>query len=324
MEIKLSTSEVLTDQGKELRDVLIEVVENQIKINSIKQSLNIDNLKSILLTDNMQQEIDNLCILHSYNDTISMTKNGYSLVAGKALSFKTDNGYSHYIILSYHIFTGYSELIGLQEGLHLLNHELIHIHDNNTMVNSGIDISRKKNYSHYDNCYYPIAEKCWSEYYANFHSSLTATPNNILALFEIFENIFSVAENTINQSIKEYRTNSNLEKVLTTFSEKSNTLLANLSYLLGYAHGKDNESNDILNKLKSICSGSSLYETLIDFNECLKTMNLKYDKLYTEDDYLTDLVKIIKKHHALFGMIFYESEHGLGVDIPLHPKNTPL
>ncbi|PLY05339.1 MAG: hypothetical protein C0625_15030 [Arcobacter sp.] len=220
-------------------EISLQIVDKLKKIINEFTTLDFRRLKNIIITSNFEQDIDKLTTNNQtrFKNRYKTSSDTYASVL--TIPNKTD--FELILIIKSDFIKNLLEDNkdqGYKNALHIINHELAHIHDNNKKIDVFKDLMKTNSYKGKDSIIYPMAETCWSEYIANYLSSPSALNTDypkIMAkalTIKIKETSFN-----IKTELTAYKINKNREDLVESCIEQVESLLKNASYLLGYLHG---------------------------------------------------------------------------------------
>lgn len=125
-----------------------------------------------------------------------------------------------------------------KDTLHILHHELAHIHDNNKKIDVFKDIMKNSTYKGIESVTYPIAQTLWSEYIANFISSKSAKKTDYpLVVAQALEKSIRQTSFNIKNELMAYKINKTRNDLIKSSMEQIESLLKSAAYLIGYLSG---------------------------------------------------------------------------------------
>ena len=195
-----------------------------------------------------------------------------------------------------------------QFALHLLHHELCHVHDDNQKIDAFKGIIMKVSYSGKDNHIRPLAEVLWSEYLANFLSSPTANEAFTSSTLGMLADAIERTKKIIDKEIYAYRTHADLMHVLTILQRHGGFLIKSAAYCLGYADGKANP--DFFSKVTDVVSGSYFEKTFTAMHQVLIEMKKLYPAEWQDLKIYDALASVTEEFFKDLGFIFSNMEDG--------------
>ena len=274
-------------------------LESHIGMIVSRDGLDLSRLDRIVLTDDIARGGAWLQEHASLGFTVPVTRNRFSESVAMALTDTTAEEYTHHLILiSDHPH------VGEADALHILHHELVHIHDHNRMIDAGLN-PRRLDRSLFE--FYTVmpAKQCWSEYLANRLSASTATVNSVESALTVYGNTLVGTKRLIDAALFEYRSQRNRDRLLAALLKHTNMMLINAAYVLGYLHAGTTAGvdqawfKDTLQKL----SRGSYFEPLLDaLDERLPSMYDDYPAFLQRSEPFEALSNVVLKFYNAFGV----------------------
>ncbi len=201
--------------------------------------LDLRRLEKIIISKNFKEDLKalNLNKQTIFKNRYRSNNDTYASV----LTFPNNNDFKLILLIKSDLIKNILEDNSKQEyknTLHILHHELAHIHDNNKKIDAFKDLMKNKSYKGISSITFPIAELCWSEYIANFISSKTALDTDYP---KIMADSLALKIVQANQNIKTellaYKINKKREDLIQSSMNHIESLLISASYLIGYLNG---------------------------------------------------------------------------------------
>lgn len=231
-DLKLQINGIDDEHATKLVDKIVELLGRF-------NDLDLRRLDSIIVTENFERDIESLT-----SQKNSQFKNRYisrKKTLAKVLTLSTEDDFKMVLIMRANYaktLLGLDNEMSYNDAIHVFNHELGHVHDNNNKIDKFKKQMKEGSYKGKDAILYPIAEVCWSEYIANFLSSQSAQDS---ILPEMVANNFELEirqrEQNIKTEIMVFRTNQTRTDLLQSMRDDVEGLLKSASYLIGYMHG---------------------------------------------------------------------------------------
>ena len=262
---------------------------------------------------------------------ITHTNEEYAIAVAKVLLLPCDSDYEMVLVINAN-FAAYlapknKEGYKTQEfltALHLLHHELCHVHDNNKQIDAFNGIMLRHIYKGKDLHIRPLAELCWAEYIANFLSSTTAKEHWIEIMTESLSDAIKRTKQKIDSKILEYRTHSDLDKLLGEFHRHGGYLLRVAAHTLGYMDGLNEPLEKLSERAVESLSGSYFESTWESIQVSLRQMRLSYPDGWAGIDIFDILADAIENYFGEMGFYLSSTEDGRTyVDIPFRPETKP-
>lgn len=219
--------------------VSLDVVDSLKSILQELSFLDFRRFEKILITSNFQRDID---LLTSNNEDSFKNK------------YKTDNS-THAVVLTIPNENDFELMLVMKssfikkllknhdeqeykDALHIVHHELAHIHDNNKKIDVFKELMKTKKYKGISSITYPIAETCWSEYIANFISSQSALDTNYPKIMaKALEKKITETNKNLKSELMAYKINKKRDDLILSTIHQVESLLKSASYLIGYLNG---------------------------------------------------------------------------------------
>ena len=266
---------------------------------------------NIIITSNFERDIEILTSNNrlSFKNRYRANRDTYAVV----LTIPKDNDFELFLVMKTEFTKNILENHQKQEyknALHILHHELAHVHDNNKKIDVFKDLMKTKSYKGTSSITYPIAETCWSEYIANFISSSSAIDTDYPKIIanSLVQKIIKTEQN-IKTELMAYRINKKREDLLKSSISQIESLLKSASYLIGYLNGMNLTLEELDDKLD--------YEIEIsyfkDIWEVLKyefaTIHQVYPHGFININVYKDLAYYIEVFFSQMGIVLDENEN---------------
>ena len=228
-----------------------------IKINGLTQETSlkvIDSIKDILknysfldfrrfhniiISSNFNREIEAITLSgnNNFRNNYRSNRNTFAEV----ITVSKDNDFELFLVIKSDFITNLTKTKNSQEfknAVHVLHHELAHIHDNNKKIDSFKDLMKSSRYVGKTSFTYPLAEICWSEYIANFISSQSAIETDYpkMVAKTLIEKI-KKAQIDIKTNIEVFKINKQREDLIEDSFFQLENIIKTASYLIGYLNG---------------------------------------------------------------------------------------
>ncbi|MBE9565467.1 MAG: hypothetical protein IMF16_01810, partial [Proteobacteria bacterium] len=135
-------------------------------------ALDLRRMHRVVVTADFAGELSELSGSTASGNPITYTQEEYAIAVGKVVTLPRDDGDREIVlVIDARIAAWFAPRDGeggdsdnLQTGLHLLHHELCHIHDTNKMIDAFPSLLPRERYAGKDILVRPLAELCWAEY----------------------------------------------------------------------------------------------------------------------------------------------------------------
>lgn len=202
--------------------------------------------------------------------------------------------------------------------LHLIHHELVHIHEKNVLTQ--LDPSRL--IDNYDDALLMSATRSWSEYLANLKSA-TSAPNETIKLFlEQFDTIIKEVPDEIISLVWNYQNGLiPLDKMYIEVKTRIKLITTSYAYAFGYVDAfnidLDSHFPEIVQSLKE----SKLSNTLLQLGESFKSVTELYEQaLILSFDDFDQITKVIDNIFKAFGLTLERTFDKAGTGLYIHVK----
>ena len=274
--------------------------------------LDFRRFENIIITSNFQSDIESLSTNKNnlFKNRYRPSEDTYASV----LSIPKDDDFHLVLVLKTDLMKNILKDEKHQDyknALHILHHELAHIHDNNKKIDVFKELMKTKKHKGIDSITYPIAELCWSEYIANFISSKSALETNYPKIManSLVLKIEQCAINTKTE-LRAYKINKSREDLIQSSMNQIESLLKSASYLIGYLNGMQT-TLELLDEKLNYKIETSYFK---DIWEVLKYEFSTIHQIYPDGFINLNIYKNLKYYIEVFfsqmGIILDEDEKG--------------
>ncbi|TIO76172.1 MAG: hypothetical protein E5X74_21555 [Mesorhizobium sp.] len=208
--------------------------------------------------------------------------------------------------------------------LHMLHHELCHVHDDNKKIDAMPAATLGKVWAGAETIIGPLAEVAWSEYFANRVSCITASDAVIDETVEMFKDALLRTKPTMNDHIIAYRRNSDLDGLMALFKRHGDFLVKAAAYALGYLDGIGKTLEEVSGEAHQVLMASDFRPFWHRMHTELKAMFDKHPAGW--DDSLaiySQLSEVMQDFYDDMGLVLQsQPDGGLYVNIPFRPENS--
>lgn len=322
--IKGLPEELSTTLGNTIGDIIKGLKE-------VDENLDFRRMHRIIVTSDFAGELALLSPETSSGNQITHTNEDYAVAVAKVMLLPFGDEFEIVPILNAEqavALVGENEEYYQSENflyiLHLLHHELCHVHDNNKKIDAFHKLMLKHHYNGKDIYIRPLAEICWSEYIANFLSSNSATPQNLQDIITCLVDAITRTKRDIDNEILSYRHHHDLEKLFSLFKRHGEFLIKTAAYTLGYIDGLDTNLESISQEASKILKGSYFESTWHTMHEALTEMRSEYADNWTDLNIYNKLSEVLENYYDEMGLILSTTADGEAyLDIPFRPETTP-
>jgi len=273
--------------------------------------LDLRRFKDIVICGDVNEEI--ISMTRDQNKTTKNLYPKHSHVYAKVITVLEDNNINIILILNKEFSLSLVKSIhcsmSYRDSLHVFHHELSHIHD----FNKKIDVFREKilngKYEGVHLITYPLAEKCWSEYIANFMASSSTHRSSFPTLIaEKLAVLVNEIPEVISTDIMVYKSNKNRTDRMEECQLQIENVLKTASYLLGYMHGLNLSLAEISDKVDFEISKSTFKDTWEIMNYELTSIRDIYPNGWEKIRVYENLAACFENYYKVFGIILKQDE----------------
>ncbi|WP_237733997.1 hypothetical protein [Serratia fonticola] len=302
------------------------IVFNATKILSESFNLDISKLKKIVISYDFGTALQQVKSGYNHESPSSFTNSRQSTAIGQLVSKIGSNGLcdEYTLVLSVNffveLFNEKGEINVKDEGvravIHRLHHELVHIHEKNTLI--CLDQSFRVN--DYGDALLTSATRAWSEYFANYMSSRSAPKEIVDDFLDNLEIVINEVQNEIDNFVWDYKNHIiELDTMFYEVKKRINLIINSYGYAIGYVHALDINLEIYHPKLSVTLSGSKLKESLISLSKAFEDLMEKYNdnKIKNHNDfcYITEAIDTIYKK---FGLILECTDWSTESELYIH------
>jgi hypothetical protein len=277
-------------------------------------SLDFRRMHHVIIASDFAGELAALSCATASGNPITHTNEEYAVAVAKILLFPRAEGYEILPVINAHVAMVLTQPEqnpeGFQYVVHLLHHELCHVHDENKQLDAFPNIILRHKYSGKDRFLGPLAERCWSEYIANFLSSSTATEESVLAMIKSFAKALERTKIEIDTEILLYRNHADLNLLLSIFGRHGEFLIISAAYILGYMEGLKKSLLELSPQTSESLSGSYFEATWNAMNIALQEMHKLYHNQWHDFGIYNELKLVVENYYADMGLILETLEDG--------------
>lgn len=326
-DLQISIKGLPEDQAHILGNTIANIIEFFEKID---ESLDFRRMHRIVVTADFAGELVELSEQTVSGNQITHTNEDYAVAVAKVMILPGDE-----LEILPILNAQYIKALVLEESenngadnfnyiLHLLHHELCHVHDNNKKIDSFYHLMLTHHYEGKDIFIRPLSEICWSEYIANFLSSKTVTDANLIDIVTSLIDAIKRTKSDIDNEILLYRYHGDLEKLLDIFKRHGEFLVKVAAYTIGYLDGLGVTLEELSPEASKIIIGSYFESTWQAMHEALKEMKRAYPEDWRDLSIYNNLAEALENYYDKMGLILSSTEDGRAyIDIPFRAETTP-
>lgn len=309
--------------------LLKNLIENV--INSLIEmfQINVEYLDRLVFTSQFDDELKYLIPFTRFKTNIQYTKNSTSSATAKVVEVVINNEIKFIIVCNELIpsFLQSSNENDVQVGIHLLHHELSHIHDYYNLREFDKNILNHK-FKPTDRYYFNIAYRVWSEFFANYNSIQTISKNSMDISFQNFKDGLSIIDESILLNKLRY------QKGLISLDEFDFILLRDtlflysmLSYLLGYLASARNIAKDPSIKLEGLEGHffeDLAQEMLLNLEELLDIYPSEWKDISIFDKLKTNIFRFYEKIGIAVRNVYVDGKENSYMQVDFTEYDLPL
>lgn len=323
VQVKGFETEYADKLGAVVRDIVLA-------FHNREPPLDFRRMHRIIITSDFSGELAGLSTQTVSGNEITYTDEEYAKAVAKVLAFPKGDGCEICPVINGNFL---ADLVQEDESgynseefrywLHVLHHEFSHVHDDNKKMDAFKEIYLKHQYKGKDRLLYPLADGCWSEYFANYMSSPTATDQNIKDIITNFSDALNRTKSEVDDEILSYRYHGDTDHLMGVFGRHGEFLATAAAYVLGFVDGLNSSLEDLSSETAAKLSGSYFESTWEKMHIALKQLRSEYPH-WTDLSAYTGLVDALEEYYSEMGLILSTIENdGLYVNIPFRDGTTP-
>lgn len=274
--------------------------------------LDLRRFSNIVITSNFERDVETLSSDNksSFINRFRANSDTYAIV----LNIPKNDDFEQILIVRSEFIKNITKSHKNQEyknALHILNHELAHIHDNNKKIDVFKELMKTKKYRGSDSILYPISETLWSEYIANFISSQSALDTQYPKA--VAKSLVEKIEKTsfdVKTSLLAYKVNRSREDLIEYSILQIESLLKSAAYLIGYLNGMKitlAELDDDLDYRLEVSYFKDIWEVL---KHEFATIHQVYPYGFINLSIYKNLSFYVESFYNQMGIVFDEDEKG--------------
>lgn len=279
-----------------LKDLIENVINNLVE----KFEINVKYLDRVVFTSQFDDELKYLIPFTRFKTNIQYTKNSTSSATAKVVEVVIDKDIKFIIVCDELIpsFLQSSKVNEVDVGIHLLHHELSHIHDYYNLREFNKNILNHK-FKPTDRYYFNIAYRVWSEFFANYNSIQTLSENSLNISFTNFKDgLFTIDDSILLNKLRYQKELISLDEFDSILLRDTEFLYSMLAYLLGYIAAARNIAKDTSIKLEGLeghLFEDLAQEMLLILEELLDIYPSKWNDISIFDKLKTNIFRFYEK-----------------------------
>lgn len=268
--------------------------------------------KNIIITSNFNRDITRITSLAttSFKNDYKSNRNSYAEV----LTIPKDDDFELYLVIKSDFARNITKRHDKQEykdAIHVIHHELAHIHDNNKKIDVFKELMKTSKYKGISSITYPLAESCWSEYIANFISSQSAIDTKYPKMIaETLIEKIEIAQRDIKTSLLAYKINNKRDDLIETSILQIDSILKSASYLLGYLNGMKITLAEIDDEIDLKIETSYFKDFWEIFKHEIASIHQLYPHGFVNLNIYKNLASYIEIFYSQMGLVLDEDEKG--------------
>ncbi len=245
--------------------------------------LDISKLKKIVISPNFAGALQKVTSEYNHKSASSFTQSKQATAAGQLVTKTGSDGQPEEftLVLSTSFFIALfneegrytvSEE-GMKVALHLLHHELIHVHEKNTLncLTGGFEINE------YGDALLLSSTRVWSEYLANYMASTSAQKETVDEFLDNLLRVLSEVTLEIDELVLNYAERGMpLDEMFFEVKKRIKLIVNSYGYAIGYVHGIDIDLSIYFPELALALSVSKLNKPLSKLGDALRELMVKY------------------------------------------------
>ncbi len=326
--IQIAVKGIPEDLANNIRGAFNAVLNAFMKVDG---ALDLRRMYQVVVTTDFAAEMVELSKRTISGNPITYTNEEYAVAIAKVFSFPHEDDYENLLVfdanvaaclLMYEGSENYNKEL-FDNALHLLHHELCHVHDNNKKIDA-LSSWMRYHYVGKNILIFPLAEACWSEYIANYMSSSSATKSEIEKIIQSFRDAIARTKPQLDKAIFDYRYHADLDKLMDESMQHGGFLVKIAAYTMGYLDGLSTSLEDLSDDAAKKLTGSYFEPTWDSMHNTLKNMHELYPSKWKDIGIFDELASVIEHYYSDLGFVLSTTEDGKAyVDIPFRPENTP-
>lgn len=322
--VTMSVQGVTEDFARTVGETLIRFVR---EFEVFEEGLDFRRMHQIIVTTDLAAQLDALSSRTASGTPITHTNEEYGVAVGKVLLLPRGEGIEILPVLH----AGFVSLLtqtenqvdqeDVQSALHLLHHELCHVHDDNKKLDALEPFILKHFYGGKDKYIRSLAERCWSEYIANRLSASTASQRSITEMTECLTDAIGRTKPVIDEEIRKYRFHGDTGQLMDLFQRHGAFLPTIAAYCLGYVDGLETSLEALDEKAGNALVGSYFELNWKGMHSALKEMHGSYLKGWKDLSAFDPLAEVIESYYEVMGLILTTTEAGgCWMDVPFRSE----
>jgi len=319
--VKGIPEKIAYDIGNSLADVINAFADGE-------HALDFRRMHRIIVTNDFAAELAELSKVTASRNPITHTNEEYAIAVAKVLLLPRGSEIEILPVVSANIAAGlvsedpsHYESEAFRSTLHLIHHELCHVHDDNKKIDAFPEVILKQRYEGKDKYIRSLAEICWSEYIANRLSSSTVPVSFATAMAINLTDAIPRTKPLVNQEIRAYRQHADLNRLLDYFEHHGDFLPKAAAYACGYLDGLGISLRELSAEAEEMLSGSYFEQTWDAMRIALTEMYSSYPELWENMTVYDPLATALEAYYGEMGLFLSNLPDGdIYVDVPFRAE----
>lgn len=317
--------DISLEENISLKNLIENVTNNLVE----KFDINVEYLDRLVFTSQFDDELKYLIPFTRFKTNIHYTNNSTSTAIAKIVKIIID-GETKFIIvcnesIPYYINSSIEDEQFI--GVHLLHHELSHIHDYFNLRQFDQCISNYK-FEAIDRYYFNISYRIWGEFFANYNSFQTLSENSLNISLRNFEDGLSIINSILLNKLRYQKRLITLEEFDFIFLRDTEYLYSMLAYLLGYIAATRKITKDTtsikLKALKGHLFEDLAQEMLFNLEELLEKYPLEWNDISIFDKLKTNIFRFYEKIGITVENAFIDGKETSYMNVAFTEYDLPL
>jgi len=294
-----------------------------------EQFLDFRRMHRIIVASNLAAELAELSNDTASRAPITHTNEEYAVAVAKVLMLPREGTIEIVPVVSAQLAqdlvlneSSSSENDRFRTAVHLIHHELCHVHDDNKKIDAFPGVFLKHSYTGKDRLIRPLAETCWAEYIANRLSSATAPECFIANIVASFADAITRTKDLFDNEILAYRQHADIDRLLGCFERHCGYLIKIASYTCGYLDGLNLNLHEISADTENVLRGSYIEQTWHVLRKSLVEMNSLYPARWDSLTVFDLLADVVEAFYGKMGIVLSDLPNGkVYVAVPVRTAN---
>ena len=307
--------------------LLKDLIENVINTLVEKFDINVEYLDRLVFTSQFDEELKYLKPFTKSKSDINYTNNSTSTAIAKIVEIIIDEETKFIIVCNETIPSYINSSIEDEQfvGVHLLHHELSHIHDYYNLRQFEQSISNYK-FEAIDRYSFNISCRIWAEFFANYNSLQTLTENSLNIAVENFKDGLSIINSILLNKLRYQKGLISLDEFDFILLRDTEFLYAMLAYLSGYmiALNKNTQNTTNLGGIDGHIFEDLAKEMLLNLEELLDKYPLEWNDISIFDKLKTNIFRFYEKIGITVENVYLDGKETSYMNVAFAEYDLPL